>query len=131
MADFARWVTAAEPALGFASGTILKAYRKNLSGAAAIALEASPVAVAVRGLVRDTGTWGGTADALLAALLPYAATEGAALSRAWPKDGARLSGRLRRDAVPLRAAGIEIEFTTHGRGKTKSRWINLQQRTSS
>lgn len=124
MADFARWVTAAEPALSLPRGTILGHYRKNLGAAAAVALEASPVAVAVRALVDARRTWGGTADQLLTALLPHTTAE-VTLSRAWPKDGARLSGRLRRDAVPLRTAGVEIAFTTHGRGVDKKRWITL------
>lgn len=129
MADFARWVTAAEPALGVKPRTILDAYRKNLAGAAAVALEASPVAVAVRALVDKRGAWIGSADALLSTLVPFTSAE-TTLSRAWPKDGARLSGRLRRDAVPLRSAGIEIEFTSTGRGDSKRRQIRLSRRAS-
>lgn len=126
MADFIMWATAAEPALGLKHGTLQKAYKTNLAGASAVALEASVVAVAVRALVRDKSAWEGTPEALLNVLVPYGATADGMLPRAWPKDPTRLSGRLKRDAVPLRDAGIHVEFTKHGRGKHRARWIKLQ-----
>jgi putative DNA primase/helicase len=47
MADFERWVTAAEPELGFKPGIFLRAYRKNQNSANELALEASPIADAI------------------------------------------------------------------------------------
>jgi hypothetical protein len=124
MADFAKWATAAEPALGLESGTVLRAYTENLAGAATVALEASPVAVAVRRFVAGRGSWEGTAEELLATLNRLVSLE-TMTARGWPKDGSHLSGALRRAAVPLRAGGVHIEFTTTGRGKDKQRIVKL------
>jgi hypothetical protein len=124
MADFARWATAAEPALGLESGSVLRAYTENLAGAATVALEASPVAVAVRKLVAGRASWEGTAEELLGTLNRLVSLE-TMTARGWPKDGARLSGALRRAAVPLRAGGVDIEFAAEGRGKDRRRRIKL------
>lgn len=48
MADFARFVTAAEPALGWADGAFMEAYAANRTDVAAAALDASAVAHARR-----------------------------------------------------------------------------------
>src|SRR5262249_35868902 len=47
MADFACWVVAAEPALGWPEGAFLRAYNDNRAAANALALEASVVAPAI------------------------------------------------------------------------------------
>ena len=44
MADFARWVTAAETSIGWPSGTFMAAYGGNQESANELALEASVVA---------------------------------------------------------------------------------------
>ena len=69
MADFARWATAAEPALGWPAGTFLRAYAGARESAVDLALEASPVAVEIRRFVDGRGVevWEGTATELLAA----------------------------------------------------------------
>jgi hypothetical protein len=47
MADFARWVTAAEPALGLPAGTFVACYRDNRAGAVQLTLESSPLSTLV------------------------------------------------------------------------------------
>jgi hypothetical protein len=124
MADFAIWVTAAEPALGWIAGTFVRAYDTNRSDANDLALEASVLAAPLRAFVEKNGTWEGTATELVRAL-DEGADEASRSQRArqqeWPKNGHALSGALRRLAPNLRAVGVTITFH-----KTKKRrGINL------
>ena len=51
MADFAKWATAAEPALGLEPGAFSIAYSRNQGSANDLALEASPVVEPLQELV--------------------------------------------------------------------------------
>lgn len=102
MADWARWVTAAEPALGIADGAILQAYARGRQHAAEQTLDGDPVAVVVQALSRP---WHGTAAELLALLTPAGRTP-----HEWPKTPRGLSGVLRRLAPDLRRIGIDVVF---------------------
>lgn len=115
MADFARWVVAAEPALPWPAGAFMEAYAGNRADAVELALEADPVAQAVRELA-ERGEWTGTASELLDEL-EQIAPEKVQHSRTWPTTARTLANRLRRAATFLRALGVEVEFrkTTHGR----------------
>jgi hypothetical protein len=106
MADFALWVTAAEPAFGWKQGRFLEAYARNRDDASALAIEASVVAGEVQKLALP---WEGGAKELLQKLNDQASKE-TKQHRAWPADETRLSGALRRIAPPLRDLGIMIEF---------------------
>ncbi len=64
MADFAVWATAAEDALGWERGAFMAAYAGNRAEATEDALEADPVAGAVRELMEDRDEWTGTAGEL-------------------------------------------------------------------
>lgn len=120
MADFALWVVAAEPALGWEPGTFLAAYARNRDGANELGLEASPVAVALRELLATApvGTpFPGTATEWLGFLSRKVSPE-FRHQRGWPKNARALSNALRRLAPNLRAAGIDVRFPTgrrHGR----------------
>jgi hypothetical protein len=116
LADFAIWVTAAEPQLGWSEGAFMDAYAQNQSSANDLALEASPIAAAIQALVRDS-EFEGTATDLLEALQPYAG-ENTGSQRSWPANGRALSNALRRLAPNLRKLGIDISFS---RGSERSR----------
>jgi hypothetical protein len=66
MADFAKWVTAAEGAFGWVQGTILSAYLRNRRNADLDGLEADAVASLVLRLpqLKTTGVWSGQPTAL-------------------------------------------------------------------
>ena len=139
MADFAQLIVAAEPALGWESGTFMSAYDAAQSDASGLAREADSVALAVIGFMEKgpprtelvtTGiemrareweeqglelAWEGNASLLLERLNSVAG-EATQRARSWPKTPAHLSGRLRRIAPSLRGAGIEVELrrTKHG-----------------
>ena len=53
MVDFAKWVMAAEAALGLKNGIFMKAYMGNRGDANKLALEASPVAIALQRYLDD------------------------------------------------------------------------------
>jgi len=122
MADFASWVTAAEPALGWKSGTFMTAYRKNLKHGVVAGLESSPVGQAVLTLMDQRDTWAGTPTALLSALREYV-DELTARGRTWPQAPRGLSNALRRLAPSLRRVGIEVD-----RGRGDERYIALTKR---
>lgn len=108
MADFARWVVAAESALPWPAGDFLRAYSANRRGAVVAMLDDDPVADAVRALVTPSA-WLGTAAELLAALQRAGAVR--------LTDPRQATGALRRLAPALRQAGVEVNFaagTKHG-----------------
>jgi hypothetical protein len=111
MADFATWIVAAEPALGWPAGAFLDAYQRNRGAANALALEASVLTAPLLALVQQQGAWTGVARELLTAL-EERADEKSRKSRDWPTGPRKLSGDLRRIAPHLRRAGINIAFGT-------------------
>jgi hypothetical protein len=62
MADFARWVVAAEPALPWEGGDFLAAYAGNRADANTTVLEASAVAGELMKFMTKTIEWTGTGD---------------------------------------------------------------------
>lgn len=105
MADAARWVTAAEGALGWPGGTFEAAYARNRREGHAVVLEASPLAGPLQRLIA-AGDWRGTARELLARLAAVAGAE-IAEQRDWPRNARALTEALKRLAPTLRAMGIE------------------------
>lgn len=124
MADFARWVTAAEPALGWAPETFLTAYDRSRAAAHDLALDAASITAIVRTLVASDD-WQGTATELLESLATIAG-ENVVRRRDWPVAPNALSGQLRRLAPDFRAIGIEIDFD-HRAGGTGQRLISIRR----
>jgi len=104
MADFARWVTAAEPALGWEDGSFLCAYYRNRGTAHELAIEADLVAETVIEFMRDRDEWEGAPSTLLQHLTDQL-TESQVRQREWPKAAHALSNRLTRIVPNLRAVG--------------------------
>jgi hypothetical protein len=114
MADFATWVSAAEPALGWQPGTFLAAYDRNRLDAHDLALDAASITGPVQALVK-TADWQGTATELLVQLTAIAG-EAVARRKDWPAQPNTLSGQLRRLAPDFRAIGIEIDCDARAPG---------------
>ena len=108
MADFAVWATAAEDSLGWERGEFMEAYAGNRAEATESALEADPVAIAVREFMDDRDEWTGTAGELWEALNELVG-EGIRHTKAWPGAPNALSARMKRLAPALRGIGIEYE----------------------
>ncbi len=118
MADFARWVTAAEPALGWPSGTFMAAYGGNQESANELALEASVVARPLLELLEAQADWEGSASELLDALEERVGEQGKR-QHGWPKNARSLSGHLKRLSPNLRVVGWSVE---HDRTSKKRLW---------
>jgi hypothetical protein len=115
MADFALWATACESAL-WPAGTFARDYDANRKAAVEGIIEADPVALCVRALMAERGSWAGTASDLLHAATGLAGNNGSN----WPKNPAALAARLRRAQTFLRVLGIELSFTREGRAGTRT-----------
>jgi hypothetical protein len=124
MADATKFVTAAEPCIGWEEGGFLAAYRRNREAANDLALEASPVAKAIQKLV-DSVDWMGTAEDLLERLRDVA-SEDVKKQRSWPANALSLSNKLRRLAPSLRRAGISVEFYREN-GGNRERTISIKK----
>jgi hypothetical protein len=123
MADFALWVTAAEPALGWSDGTLMRAYDLSRASANVLTLEASIIVGPLRRVCR-TEQWRGTATLLLNAL-ERSANPSELKQRDWPKNPQVLSGQLRRIAPNLRATGLDVYIGEKTAGSRSKRIITI------
>ena len=120
LADAVKWVIACETAV-WPEGLFWRAYSSNRSEARANALDADPVASAVRALMQSRTEWAGTATQLLATL---AKSSGARMPIAgWPTSVNALSSRLRKIAPLLREVGISITRDRAGHGGDRMIYI--------
>ena len=109
MADFATWITACEPALGWQPWLFLKTYNSNRKGAVEKAIEVDLIASSIRVLMDGRGVWEGTATDLLDDL-EEVTDERTRKAKAWPKTPVWLSRKMKRSVTFLRAVGIEVVF---------------------
>ncbi len=118
MADAAKWITAAEKALGWEPGTFLADFRAIQEEATAVVLDASPVPAALVTLLVQSGKqervadddvlrWHGTPEALHTVLLDIARANDQ--KRGFPAKANALSTELRRMTPALRTRGILVE----------------------
>jgi putative DNA primase/helicase len=110
MADFVKWITAAEQGLGWEAGVFLDTYMRNRKDVSDNAFEADSVAVAVHDFVaKDHPTgWEGTASELLTAI-NSCVSESTRKARSWPATPQGLGNRIERIAPLLRAKGFAVE----------------------
>lgn len=128
MADFARWISACEPALPWEEGQFLKAYAQQREEAVEVGIEADPVAVALRELVQDVGEWDGTATELLATLDDR--RDAGPAPRDWPETPQGLGGKLARAAPLLREDGIEVcRYRETGSTRTRVTHLHSSENT--
>ena len=114
MADAEHFITAAEPALRWPSGTFSAAYRQHRRDNAETTFEADPIAATlVKWFEHTSGTWEGSATRLLEILTSEADSEKSHM-RTWPKNANSMGTALSRAAPLLRAKGIEIHRTHSG-----------------
>ena len=129
MADFALWVTAAEPALGLADGEFMEAYSANQGEAVQLSLDQDSVAEAIGALTAAGGPVRGNYKAILEKLIEHARSGMSdLLPYDFPKTAKGLANRLRRLAPSLRAQGIEITFNSrsHGRNNVEIRNVGFE-----
>jgi hypothetical protein len=120
MADFARWVVAAEPALSWPIGSFVSAYNEKQQTAGLAILEGSVIVEPLKRLLANspfwtqfsqsnpqTGVWVGTAR-VLGSALEAEATDDARKSRRWPSRPNKLTSELRQLQPNLRDIGIHM-----------------------
>jgi hypothetical protein len=123
MADFATWIVACEPALGWPPGTVLQAYERNRSEANSVSLDASIIGESILSIA-DDGGFTGTASELLRTVNECAG-ENLRKQVGWPKNGRAISGQLKRIAPNLRQKGVTVNWFREG----GSRQIEIQKET--
>lgn len=126
MADFAHFITACEPALGWEPGGFLAAYTTNRGDANDIALQTSPLSAPLQELAHRGG-FSGTSASLLDCLRPMVKPE-VHHQRGWPASPRSLSSELRKIAPNLREVGVEVAF---GRAKERTVEVKLASRPAS
>ena len=107
MADFARLIVAAEPALPWHLGAFLGAYERNRTEATATLVDGDLVAKLVRSFAGQQPSWTGLVSELYEVLsdgLPLEARR----SRDWPGSARWFSDALRRAAPGLRDLGVNV-----------------------
>ena len=124
MADSCTWVTAAEPALGWAAGRTVTAWTGAREQASADLVAGDPVAQAIVALPLAS-PWQGTAAELLD-VLNRGVAESVRSRKAWPASPRGLSGALRRLAPDLRRVGVAVELPTKAR-TARERIITIRQ----
>ncbi|PCJ91190.1 MAG: hypothetical protein COA50_16820 [Flavobacteriaceae bacterium] len=123
MADFAKWVTAAEPALGWTHGAFMESYAANRQSVEDAAIEGNPFAEAILTLITDRGPWNGTATELLQTLRAHNQLM-ADDPHSLPRQANKLTSELRRVQPLLRSRGLTVTFERQG--KTGSRVICIK-----
>ncbi len=118
MADFARWVTAAEPALGWPDGAFMASYAANRQAVGDAAIDGNAVAAAILHLVEDGTPWRGTATDLICELrarFPVLTED----RQAFPRQASQFAIELRRVEPLLRHKGVAVTYTREGRFRTR------------
>ena len=115
MADFARWVVAAEPGLPWEQGRFLEEYKRNRFLAQEIALEAEPVALAILEFMDTRDAWTGTASELLTILSHRVPMDQRGLP-SWPKAPHILSGKIRRQLFTCEPDKLMLNSASQGPG---------------
>lgn len=110
LADFARWVTAGEQALGLPTGALTRALKINGETANLVALENSVVGAAMLSHFATVGTFQGTAAQLLVTLQGNPRFDSAQPRQKWSTNPQSLSTELRRLSPDLRKVGIKVRF---------------------
>ncbi len=125
MADFARWIVAAEPALPWKVGDFQVAYGGNRRGAADIVLD-DPVVHALLRLLKKDGDLSATATDLLHDLTNVS-EDHLVRSKDWPTGPRGLSNKLKRLAPFLRRTGVNVSLGKRKPGGNRNRLINIEQ----
>ena len=107
MADFARFIAAAEPRLPWRPGSFLKAYRQSRRETTTGLADGDPVASAVRAFMAGATEWIGLMSQLYGELTLAAARDGK-LASGWPGNARWFGESLRRSAPALRELGIDF-----------------------
>ena len=115
MADLAKWVTAAEPAMGLEPGTFIRAYAGNETDAYEAAINANLVAQAIIRFMENQDSWTGTPASLYTILSKQESDQFGKRPNGWPGAPQWMSNKLSEAAPALRAKyGIDVRRQSIG-----------------
>jgi hypothetical protein len=123
LADFAKWGVAVESGLGLTAGTFMDAYTSNRAAANDLALDTSPIGVAVLDFMEKHQEWETTAGELLTEL-NMTVSDATRKQKGWPKTPKGMGDSLRRVTTNLRAAGVVVQF---GKRQSRKRLIYMER----
>jgi energy-coupling factor transporter ATP-binding protein EcfA2 len=109
LADFAQWVEAAAPALGWEDGEFIAAYESAHVRSSQLTIEGSVIGDLIVLMTHEKSRWDVTAGELLEELR-IRADEDRRRQKAFPKQPNQLSRLLNRIQGALRDIGVEITF---------------------
>jgi hypothetical protein len=115
MADFARFITAAEPALPWITGQFLEAYAGNRRQMVTSIVEGDLVAAKVDFFMVAKTEWSGLISELYHLLSDQISSDARRIGD-WPGNARWFSDRLTRAAPALRALGVDIRTRPDARG---------------
>jgi hypothetical protein len=117
MADFAKWITAAEKSLGWETGSFVSAFMNNQADAAEAAIADDSFINAVCVFMEDQISWKGNWCDLSLALDKTNVN-----IQTWPQEGKNCTNRLKRYAPNLKAQGVHWRPDRKGRGRGYFFW---------
>ncbi len=113
MADAAKWVSAAEEALGWSGTRFLEAVSDNHKNAASLAIKNDPVLSAIANFMETHTSWSGSTTELLGLLERH--RDPNLNTHSWPTQGNALSRKINTGIPVLERKGIRVEL---GRSST-------------
>lgn len=116
LADFATWVEACAPGLGWEANHFVDVFIQNRQTADAIAIESTAVGPAILMFMETRDVWEGTASELLTALTEFV-PEATTKESTWPKRANRISSIVRRLAPNLRQLGVDFRQQRASQGR--------------
>jgi energy-coupling factor transporter ATP-binding protein EcfA2 len=128
LADFALFITAAEPALGLVDGDFIRLLREERATASCAVLEADVIYATLCAAIAEEPFTGYPADLLVT--LTARAPETVRRDRRWPTSPQKLTNRLKRLAPDLRRAGVDV-VRHEPDGHTKRLRLTVTQRPPS
>lgn len=131
LADWLQWVEACAPALGWQAGYATAVYQAMRASSAQTALDADPLAqLLIEFVDQRKGVWQGEIHDLYEHLAEHLTANGMKSPHWFPRDAARLAGRLRRLAPELRRYGLDIEEPRQVRTEAGRKRVWSLSRTS-
>jgi hypothetical protein len=124
MADFTKFATAAETALGLNSKEFVSIYNENRSNSNSLAIETSLIAPAVITLLNVSPKWIGNAQELKEQI-DRISPEVIQRSPYYPRTAQKVANDLRRIAPNLREQGIDVNIGKDREGGTGKRLITI------
>ena len=127
LANVETWVSAAEPGMGIEAGMFQGAFLTNRQDALLIAIESSPVLLALEKLMARRTRWEGTPQGLLSALSKVADDARIDRRQNWPSNARALRGALTRKKSALAFLGLCVSEPSRACGGNRVRDLSVEK----